>query len=120
MVSFTSETPINSTNGCFVNYTFPKEFDLSKFDATNIEATGMFVDAQGNPQKTINQHNFNDLNQKLYWVVVQGCQFDPENRSDETLKNFEQNVFNVTFFNLINPWSIINTNELKIEVFKEL
>ena len=59
-VSFTSETPISPSNGCFVKYSFPPEFDLSIFDTENVEATGMFVDAEGKAQSSIFKHNFED------------------------------------------------------------
>ena len=79
----------------------------------------MFVDAEGNSQKAIYKHNLEDEAEEQKWVAVEGCAFDPEGKTDEILKNFEQNLFNVTFYNLMNPWEIIDTSELKIEVFSE-
>lgn len=116
-ISFTSETPISPTNGCFIKYSFPLEFDLSIFDTENVEATGMFVETEGKAQSIIYKHNFEDEAEERKWVAIEGCAFDPKNKTNEALKNFEQNVFNVTFYNLVNPWEIIDTGELKIEVF---
>lgn len=77
----------------------------------------MFVDSEGKAQSTIYKHNFEDDLEEQKWVAIEGCAFDPNNKTGEELKNFEQNVFKVTFYNLTNPWEIIDTSELKIEVF---
>jgi hypothetical protein len=35
-IDFTSLAPIDSTNGCFVKYTFPTEIDVTNLDLENI------------------------------------------------------------------------------------
>ena len=56
--------PINSTGGCYVQYNFPPEFGLSKFDIDNIEASGMFVDAEGNKKTSGFKHNLNETDEE--------------------------------------------------------
>ena len=118
-VSFESLTPINSMGFCYVKYTLPPEYNLTKFDTDDIVASGMFVDGNGKPVTSVSEHNFEDESDPEKWVIIFGCNFDPEEKTSEELSNFKQNFFEVSFNNVINPWLIKDTSEMKIEVFKK-
>ena len=82
-VSIESVTPISSTGFCYVKYTFPPEFNLTSFDTDDIVATGMFVDRYGKAITSVSYHNFEDQNDTIKWVVLFGCNFDPEEKTEE-------------------------------------
>ena len=46
-----------------------------------------------------------------------GCNFNPKGKSEGQMANFRQNYFEVTLNNLVNPWVVKDTSEIKIEVF---
>ena len=58
-----------------------------------------------------------DFNIEEKWIVLFGCNFDPKGKSEEQIVNFKQNYFEVTLNNLINPWVVKDTSEIRIEVF---
>ena len=112
-----SEVPISSTDGCYVQYNFPAEFGLSQFDINKIEAYGMFVDSNGNRTTSAFSHNIDDPTEEKKWIAVEGCRFDPVEKTTEQLKDFSQNLFVVKFFNIMNPWIVADTSEFEIEIF---
>jgi hypothetical protein len=88
-VSFESKTPINSMGFCYVKYTFPQEYNLTKFDTDDIVASGMFIDGNGKPVTSVSEHNFEDESDPEKWVIIFGCNFDPEEKTTEQLANFK-------------------------------
>ena len=109
--------PISSTDGCYVQYNFPPEFGLSQFDVNDIEAYGMFVDPEGNKITSAFATNIDDPTEEKKWIAIEGCRFDPVEKTDDELENFAQNLFVVRFNNIINPWIVADTSEFEIEIF---
>ena len=66
----------------------------------------MFVDETGAVRKfneTFMMHNIDDDTQTEKWVALRGCEFNPNERTEEELKNFRQNIFSVKFSGIKNP-----------------
>ena len=81
-ISFESQTPINSMGFCYVKYTFPQEYNLTKFNTDDIVGSGMFVDGNGKAVTSVSEHNFGDETNPEKWVILFGCNFDPVDKTE--------------------------------------
>jgi hypothetical protein len=68
---------IESTGVCYVGFYLSNAIGFESFNPDNIEATGMFVDADGNPTTSVFKHNLDDATSETKWIIIQGCNFDP-------------------------------------------
>lgn len=62
----------------------------------------------------------NDDSTDQKWILLSGCNFESQNRPDEFLINFSQDIFTVTFPGVINQWEVADTNEITIEIYQDL
>lgn len=102
-ISFTVDTPIETTGECFVKITFPEEIDVSGVILENIQGSGLFIDETG----SIITYDADDIVSNLdeNWLMVHGCEFNPMDKTTDELVNFVKDQFTITYTNIVNPSS---------------
>ena len=103
---------------CFVKITFPDELDITTMETEKITGRGSFVNAEGEVTNPLIKHNLDDES-ALKYVLLKGCQFDPEGKSEEQLQNYVPNNFTVFLPNVINPVEKKDTPPILVEIFKD-
>jgi hypothetical protein len=108
--------PFQGGNECYVKIELPQKFDFKNFNPDGIEATGMFIDAEGNPTTSVFKHNLDDATSETKWIIIQGCKFNPVDKTPEQLSLYLQNKFMVKLPGLTNPWTVL-ARPLSISIF---